>query len=143
MFEVRKALLSDVQEISHIHNEYVKSLLGTDRTFIDKRTTKDLHNIVSEGLSYVVVVDNIVQGYSLFSKYEDGVIGKGIILNKKAQGFGLQRIIYSLINVKYKLYIVCSKYNNKSTRNIVSVGMMPLQFINETDVLYGKEKTHR
>lgn len=134
---IEKATFVDLSDIVSIHNEFTNNAKGYEKTFIDKRTEKEIIGIVNEGFSLVVKIEDKTCGYSLFSKYKDGIIGKGIILTKKALGLGLQRLIYTSVKREYKLYIVSSKHNEKSIKNIIECGLVPIEQINENDFLYG------
>lgn len=134
---IEKAALVDLPDIVSIHNEFTNNAKGNEKTFIDKRTTKEIRKIVNEGFSLIVKIEDETCGYSLFSKYKDGLIGKGIILTKKALGLGLQRLIYTSVKREHKLYIVSSRHNEKSIKNIIECGLVPIEQINENDFLYG------
>lgn len=136
--EIRNAKIADLEDVIKIHQEFVSSARTVEEmTFIDTRTKQEIKEILQDDKSYIIYIDKVIIGYSLFSKYKDGVIGKGIVINNKAKGLGLQRMIYKMVMRKHNTYIISSKFNLKSIKNIIGCGLMPIEQINEVDFLYG------
>lgn len=144
MIKIKKAEEKHIGDIMNIHSRYLSSVQDNNRekTFIDARVKLEMLSIIKEGKSFVIYLGKYIEGYSLFTSHSRGVIGKGILLNEKVRGLGIQRMIYKLVNRSSDLYIVCSKWNTSSMKNVISLNMYPVKFINKTDVLYEKRKTY-
>lgn len=141
MLKILKAKKENLEDIYNLHLTCKWELdmsgeIGAE-TYLDLRTRKEIKKVIKEGFSFLIMYDGEPSGYLLYSRYKDGLISKGIVITGKAKGLGVQRLVHQLNARNYKQYYIVSKYNCKSLKNILNLGLKPIGEINENDILYG------
>jgi hypothetical protein len=146
MIEIRNAEASDLDDIMEIHVKCLEELKKLEeeqkeimaRTFIDPRSRAEIFDVVKKKLSYVVLIDSKVEGYFLYDKAIDGLISKGLILQERAQGLGIVKMVHKMMKRgNENVYYIVSKYNFRNQRHMLNLGLVPKGTTNVNDILYG------
>jgi hypothetical protein len=143
MLEIVKATEDDLLSVCRIHENCIDMLRKSDligsTTFLDSRTQDEIAGIIKQGYSILIKLNGIGVGYFLY--IEDGIgrlMSKGIVVQDEVSCIGLQRLVHKFVEKqtgKKCVYIV-SKYNTRSLKNILALGLQYKEEINKNDSLY-------
>ena len=142
MLEIKKAEVDDLNAIYDIHLDCIKMLKDSDkigaRTYLDYRNKEEVSEVLSEGHSIIVMLNKKVVGYFLYSQDSvSSLTSKGLVITDGGKGLGLQRLVHKLKAKDWQISYICSKYNDVSLKNILSLGLKFKHSVNDIDNFYG------